>query len=221
MNPQQLLDNILANPDQNSETVGTLINQLLDEYHRGYPLDNLRPLLRSEDERLVDTGIWIASELGKKGKPLLSDVVPLLRHPRKRVRFFAFDCILLWAGSANKSELASAVCALNDSESIVRRRAMWFLSRASHEQLEAALAYFEPAEPHSIHVPPLQWLLSHRAADPAEVIATLKSDNPLIRKYGAAAATRMAGYNRDPLLYASTLSDSDVKEFADSSIRLL
>ena len=55
MDPERLLEDILADPDPNSPTVGVLTNKLLREYHRGYPLENLKPLLQSENERLLMT----------------------------------------------------------------------------------------------------------------------------------------------------------------------
>jgi len=42
-----------------------------------------------------------------------------------------------------------------------------------------------------------------------------------MRKYGAVAAARMAKSSREALLRASSVEDSDVKHFADSTIRLL
>ena len=221
MSPEQILDAILAHPDPNSDRVGFLANSLLSEYHRGYPIENLRSLLRSADERSLDTGIFIASELGPKGKPLLNDVAPLVAHPRKRVRFQAIDCILLWAGPSDSAELASAIALLGDAEPGVRWKAMDFLSRASREQLEAALAHFQTTEPSSEHVRGLRWLLGPDASDPAKVIAIVGTEDIVLRKYGAVAAARMSKHNTVPLFSASKAEDSDVKGFADSYIRLL
>ena len=219
--PERLLERILAEPDPNSRKVGVLTNRLLAEFHRGYPIENLRPLLRSKDERVINTGVWIASELGEKGKPLLSDVSPLLAHPLKKPRFFAIDCILLWAGPSNKSDVASVIALLDDAEAAVRWKAMDFLSRASREQLQAALSHLAVKEPQSRHVGGLQWLLGSDASNPKEVIAALQSKDSLIRKYGMVGAVRMSTGNTEPLFYASSVEDTDVKDFADSNIRLL
>src|SRR6266568_4643449 len=192
MDPQKLLEGIMAEPDPNSDTVGFLANRLLDEYHKGFPLENLVPLLRSENERLLDTGIFIASELGEKGKPLLNDVSALLKHPAKKVRYLAIECVLLWAGPTNKLELASAVALLDDAEAAVRRNAMRFLTAASREQLEAALCHLEVTQPKSPHARGLQWLRSSDSSNAKEVMITLQSRDSIMRKYGAAAAARMA-----------------------------
>src|SRR5579884_983719 len=140
---RKLTEQIMVNP--NFSKAGILANDLLTEFHQGYALDNLLPLLHSQNEELVGIGIWIASELGEKGKPLLRDVFPLLRHSSKRVRFLAIDCLLVWADPSHKYELTSVVALLEDAQSVVRRKTMDFLSRASREQIQAALSYLEAA----------------------------------------------------------------------------
>jgi hypothetical protein len=221
MDAQSLLEHISSDPDPNSQRVGDLTNQLLKEFHRGYPLENLRPLLRSEDERLVNTGIWVASELGEKGKPLLSEVSALVEHPSKRVRFLVIDCILLWAGPWNKPELASAVSMMDDSESAVRWKALSFLWRASREQLSAALSHFHVTEPGSAYLPGLSWLLSSNASNSETVKAALRDQDSRMRKFAVVAAARTSAANSEPLFYAASVEDPDVKDFADSAIELL
>lgn len=221
MDARSLLERISTDPDSNSQRIGDLTNQLLREFHRGYPLERLRTLLHSEDERLVNTGIWIASELGEKGKPLLSDVLVLIKHPLKRVRFFTIDCILLWAGPSNKPELASAASMIDDPESAVRWKAMNFLWRASREQLLAALSHFEMTQPDSVHFRGLNWLLSRDAGNPEEVKDALRNQDSRMRKYEVVAAARMSPNNSEPLFYSASLEDPDVKDFADSAIQLL
>lgn len=71
---------------------GDLENRLLAEFQTGYPLHKLRLLLRAPDEKVVAAAIWIASELGSDTRPLFDDVVSLMEHPSKQVRFFALDC---------------------------------------------------------------------------------------------------------------------------------
>jgi hypothetical protein len=215
MDPQKLMQEIMAQSDPNSSEVGDLTNELLREFQRGYSLENLRPLLHSENERLLNTGIWIASELGEKGKPLLSDVSPLLSHPARRVRYFAIDCILLWAGPSNGRELALAVTLMEDNDSAVRWKAIDFLSRASREQLRAALSHLEVTEPKSTSVAGLAWLLGPSGTNPKQVVSALQSPNDLLRKYGAVAAARMFKENREPFTYAQSIDDPEIRRFTE------
>jgi hypothetical protein len=196
-----------------------MMNDLLSEFHRGYPLENLRPLLHSRDPNVVNVGAWIASELGEKGFPLLPDVLPLIHHPAKNVRFSIIDCILLWA--TDGAELSAVADLVNDPESGVRWKAMDFLSRATRDQLQAALSHLAEVEPNSTHVQGLQWLLGPDASDADTVKAALQNESALLRKYAVVAASRMSKADREPLSYAASVKDPDVQNFAKSSINLL
>ena len=204
-----------------SSQIDVLSNDLVKEFYRGYPLTNLRPLLRSPDPALVAAGVWIASELGEKGRPLLNDVSALLRHPEKDVRFDAINCLLVWATPSNTAELASVIKLVDDPERSVRWKAMDFLARASEEQLRAGLSDLQVNEPECTQVRGLEWILSPQALDPEAVMAALQNQDDVLRKYGAVAARRLSKDNRAPLLYAASVDDPDVKNFAAAGIKLL
>lgn len=174
----------------------------------------------SPDPQLASSGVWIASELGVQGKPLLEVVASLLGHPDKRVRFWSIDCILLWAGTLNGRELATTVRLLGDPEKAVRWKAMDSLSRASAQQLTSALTWLLKEEPESTDVHGLQWLLN-AGNDAAAIEVLLVSPQPKMRKYAAAAAARVAAKNQHPLSIASASQDPDVAEFAAERTRLL
>ena len=214
-----LLSLIMSDPSCNQ--IDVLSNDLVKEFHRGYPLTNLRPLLRSPQAALVSAGVWIASELGEKGKPLLNDVSPLLRHPEKDVRFEAINCLLVWAAPSNPAELASVIKLVDDPERSVRWKAMDFLARASKEQLQAGLSDLQVSEPNSARVRGLQWLLSPEALDVEGVTTALQSSDAAFRKYGAVAARQLSKDNKAPLLYAASVADPDVKNFAEAGLKLL
>ncbi len=214
---EKLVQRLTEQPQ--SSQAGVMANDLLAEFQLGYPLENLRPLLHSENPDVADVGAWIASELGTWGEQLLPDVLPLLRHPAKNVRFSVIDCILLWA--TDGAELSAAIKLTEDSESSVRWKAMDFLSLATRDQLQLALSYLDEVEPNSTHVRGLRWLLSWDASDANAVKAALQNENALLRKYAVVAASRMAKADREPLSYAASVKDPDVQNFAKSSIRLL
>jgi hypothetical protein len=216
---EELTERLAADP--RAPLAGVWMNDLLAEFHRGYPLENLRPLLLSDNTEVVKAGAWIASELGEKGKPLLNDVSPLLQHPDSRVRFSVIDCILLWADPSKGPELASVVDLIDDPESRVRWKVMEFLSRATREQLAAALSYLERTNPQSKNIRGLRLLLGSGAQNPKEATAALHDQDELMRKHGAVLARRLVEIDKDPLLYAASIDDLDVKDFADTSISLL
>src|SRR5689334_19424982 len=90
----ELLDAIVQNP--RSEEASKLALELEIQFHRGFPLEHLRPLLSSSDQDVGRLAVIIASELGELGRPLLPDVIALLRHTAGDIRFWAIDCILCW-----------------------------------------------------------------------------------------------------------------------------
>lgn len=221
MDVQGLLAAIASDPDLSSERVDYLTNELLKEFFDGYPLANLRPLLKSENERLAKAAIWVASELGRKGEALLPDVFPLLKHRLKYLRFYAIDCILLWARPANQIELASVIPMIDDAEAAVRWKALSFMWRASSAQLEAALSFVSTRELDSNYLHGLEWLLSPDAADAEKVKVALRSSDGRVRKYAAVAAARMSGIDSSIISLAASNGDRDVEDFADSVLKIV
>jgi hypothetical protein len=211
-----LIEELMASPETADDESQAL--SLLSQFHRGAPLDYLRPLLLSPDPRLVSLGAWIASELGEQGKPLLHLVGGLLTHPAKGVRFDIIDCVLLWAGPSGGCEIAQVVQLIADPEKAVRWKVMGFLARASSDQLESALAYLDKEEPRSRHAFGLRWLLSAGGRDVETIESELRSPDARMRKYAAVAAVRMSTKNRRPLLLAVSSDDPEVAEFATDKV---
>lgn len=206
----------LLSGSRSGEVDSRLIYELLTQYQRGSPVESLQLLLSSSDERLVAEGAWIASELPEEGKPLLCEVSTLLGHSSKSVRFWALDCILLWASPLNGNELASAVALVDDNESAVRWKAMGFLSMASREQLQAALDKCGAmVDAMSLFVGELKWLLGSESKDSRHVSDEIKSVRPLRRRVAAAAAVRMARNGELGSLNTAIYSnDPDIAQFA-------
>ena len=137
---------------------GVLSNELLREFHRGYSLNELRKLIRSDNPVLVATGAFITDELGVKCRPLLDDLAPLLNNPMKGVRLDALSCAL-WSLPQHGCLLAKAIALLDDPEEGVRWKAFDNLCRLSREQVEAANACAEVRTLGASHKDGLSWLL--------------------------------------------------------------
>lgn len=209
---EKLIEELITNPEANDD--GLLGNHILKQFHHGAPLEYLQPLLLSPDERLASLGAWIASELGEQGKPLLSVVGGLLRHPAKKVRFWIIDCILLWASPSEAREITQVVRLIDDPEKAVRWKAMDFLFRASRDQLESALAFLDKEEPGSSNARGLRWLLSDAGRNAETVEGELRSPGTRMHKYATVAAVRMSAENRHPLLVAASSDDPEIAKLA-------
>jgi hypothetical protein len=216
---KKLIEHLISNPDS-SESDGVAY-ELLTEYQRGSPIESLRTLLSSSDDRLAGEGTWIASELPEEGKSLLDDVRRLLEHPSKKVRFWAIDCVHLWASSLNGNELSSAVALVDDVEKAVRWQAMGFLATISSEKLQAALTYLNTSNPKSPCLHELHWLLGPEGSDPKRIMAGLRGSEARHRRFAAAAAFRIARSDLGPLQYGASTDDSDVAQFTGDMLKRL
>ena len=97
-----------------------LWNKLLKEYWRGYPLENLSIMLRSDNERMVKNGVQLAWELKQDAKPVLNDLVVLLSHRLPYVRGHVAQCVLWCAGSHRGGAIGRAVSLIDDPDPRVR-----------------------------------------------------------------------------------------------------
>ena len=214
----QLIDAILTSPENANN--GILANDLLREFHRGFPIAALRPLLSHGNENVVRIGAFVTSELGTKATPLLSQMVRLLNYPNKFVRSDAICSVLTCASGSHENEIGTAISLLDDPDWPIRWKTMEFLSLASIEQLKAGLRHFETASPDSSHIDGLKWLASENGRNAEQITSWLASTVSLRRKYAAVAAARIASTTNSLLELASSSDDSDVKQFADSMLRM-
>jgi len=204
-----LLGRILSDGDDR------LANDLLSEFLAGYPIDNLRLLLRSDHIEAAKAGAWIASELGEAIEPLVDDLVDLLSHSSKYVRFYSVDSMRLGAGKNRGDAIAETMLLLEDPEKAVRWKAMNFLARLDREQLVASLPYLEGTDIGTL-LGQLLW------ENQQVVLEQVASGNELLQRFAAATAGRLALAGDSTLL--SKLVDvgaPEVHEFARDLLDLL
>ncbi len=206
----QLIEQLLAGGD------GVAAQGLVDAFYSGYPIERLRLLLNSDDERVLKHAAWISSELGGGSRPLVGEIAPLLEHPARYVRFFALDAILVGATSRDGDAIARAVLLIEDSDAAVRRKAMYFLGRATTEQLAAAVPYIGDTHLKEL----LTWLLhlGNTSEDTQDVVRRLSDDDPVTQRCAAAAALRLSKNDRGPLEHAVASPDREIVEVAREEI---
>jgi hypothetical protein len=205
--------------DGSSRDIGVVANELLGEFSKGLPVNHLAALLASDEERVVKSGIWIVSELGKRARPLAEDVGRLLRHSGPYIRFFAIDSLLTTTDREQGHLVAGVIRLLNDDSEIVRQKALDFLVRASPAQLEGAastLDLHEPREP--ALAAKLRWLLNQDVVNRPEIIDALRSASDSDRRFGAAAALRHRMLDGDVLALAESSPDPEVRGVVKSEL---
>lgn len=193
---------------------GALVNQLLDEFHRGFPTHRLCALLRASDADAVSAGVWIAAELGVHGRAVFDDVVPLLEYPRTDVRYFALDYLTNNVGAKDTKALASAVALVGDPEMSVRQAALRFLATVDSTVIEALLASAPVSQ--NANTEGL-WLLTaaDEGRDDAAIRVALQGHDPNVRRFAVAAAARRLPNNAELIDLAVHSDDPDVAAFAE------
>lgn len=195
-----------------------LANDLLGEFFSGYPVENLRPLLRSTDEGIAKTATWLASELGERAIPIFDAVVPMLRHGSRYVRFFAVDTVLVCATEEHGEAIARTIGLLLDGDDAVRWKALMFVAKASRGQLSASLPYQSNRELGAL----TSWILGldqEGGVVANEVTSKLDDHQPLVRLFAAAAAVRFSFSVPALLKRAAESSDAEVASFASEQLK--
>lgn len=152
--------------------------ELLSAIFAGYPIDRVRPLLKSPSQRVVEAAVWIASELGSGARPLLPEIFPLLSSASRKVKFGVIDCVLAAATSNDGEMIARTAALISDEDEAVRWKAFRFLMSISNEQSEAVRQHSNP---------PLD---QFDAFDPPPTCASLPSDKASVAVVLATAARR-------------------------------
>ncbi|SDH57777.1 hypothetical protein SAMN05421505_11874 [Sinosporangium album] len=206
-----LMARILARP-ADDEVLGQAANDLLNELFGGYPVENLRTLLHSRDDDAVQTGAWLLAELGEQAAPLLDEVPGLLAHPRRQVRFFAVEFVLLAADERHAGIIAQALTLSRASDTAIRWKVLHFLAMASTEQLTAGLSRL--ADPEIGRLTAALAASDTDDPDPGEVVAGMEGDDPVVRLFAAAIAARMAEDDPALLRHAARVRDEEISSFA-------
>ncbi|WP_028314436.1 hypothetical protein [Desulfatibacillum aliphaticivorans] len=189
---------------------------LLQECFHGYPLNKLSPLLASSNIVVQQAAIWVASELGRDAVPLMDDVMPLVDHKDRYIKYHALEVVMICSFGEHLNKFLSIVFSLTSDDVVIRRLAMRLLANANKAQIMNAINMLEgkDAGQHSHHLMGLDALINAISYDEMQIVSMMNSDVSLIRKYGALVAEENC--NRFPHLIkmAGSSSDSDISEFA-------
>jgi hypothetical protein len=189
--------------------------ELLGEFFGGYPIERLRPLLGSDVATAVRAGAWIASELGARAAPLRDDLVALLGHPLRYVRFFAIDAILASASADDSratAALAKAIDLIEDPDSAVRWKVMQLLTRADDRSIAANSSHIRSPAVREL----IEWLAGR--PDQTDISTRLDHDDATTRLVAAAAAARQAEIDDAALRRATASPDEEVASFAREQV---
>ena len=207
MTPDEMIERLL---DPSSDVEGGVIaNELPAAFWHDYPIENLRRLFVPA---AIGYAAFLASELGRKVRPLLREVTELLEDGTPLVRGDAIEAISQCATWEDGWAIAKIVKALGDPHEGVRWTTCNALRYMESSQVLAGLEYLHANEPTSIVASFKNLFLALRR--PESAIATLEKllthKDPVARRFGAAMAVRPRLFI-DPALVATTAITKDVE----------
>lgn len=195
-----------SNPD------GPAANDLLREFFRGYPATELRRLLTSSNEIAVASGAFIASELGGSAAVVQEDLVQIAKHAQPTVRCDVIGAIGGMKELAIPSAIAIALGGIADEDESVRWKAVRLLGFVDDSLLRLA----------EVHIPDLElksaisWLLAPRDEGTiAEILGRFGEPSRLKRLTALVAAVRIRSHTLEPLRFASSSQDEEVRVMAN------
>lgn len=192
---------------------------LLQHYFHGFPVETLRPLLRTSDQLVRRVSIWIAAELGCAACDLVPDVIPLLHEQDRYLTFHALEVLAVCAIGKEAPSFAHVVQALEHDDVVIRQLAMRMVSNAVDSQIQGVLHSLEPSIGlDARHRRGLSAVLSAQTLDKEIISTTLRSSDALDRRYGAILARRRLRDDPGLISAAASLVDEDIRKFASETV---
>lgn len=109
----------------------------------GYPVEMLRPLLRSQQVHLQASAMFVASELGRAAAPILDDAIALLASSTTRIQADAMDVVAVCATDDRLDRYVALVEQLDNPGESIRKHAEFLVGNAGAAQRDVARRYFE------------------------------------------------------------------------------
>lgn len=207
MTPDEMIELLLAASDND----GKVANELLSEFWRGYPIENLRRLFVPAAS---GDAAFIVSELGEKARPLIKEIASLVDHERPRIRGDAISALSMCTTWEDDWAVAKVVMGLSDEHSGVRWTASNALRYMDSKTLRAGFEHLHRDQPSSVYARFKGAFLALERR-PKTAIATLQhllsDEDAVARRFGAAMAARPRLFiDRAFIALAEASSDPDV-----------
>jgi hypothetical protein len=222
MTPQDMMSTLL---EPGFEGDGELANDLLSQFNKGFPLENLRPLLTSGNLHTQATAAFLVAEISPRlsfnMNCVVAEIADLLDSKVVRIRFDAIEALLGCTTPADGTILGRLMLRLDDEVFGIRWKVAQFVRLAERWQLRLAVenavdlcpdsAFPILAKAHGQYLNAttntVRWLLDH--------------PNTLVRRFGAAVAARPRYVVDEHLLAMAEAShDVEVREIAAASYRI-
>jgi hypothetical protein len=194
---------------------GKISNDLLTEFSRGYPIENLKRLIYSELLSARGTAAFISTELGVRAAPVLRDIASLLEMPTPRARYDALESLWMCATFKDGWAIGAVLQCLDDPWPGVRWGAINAVRIADRRALLAGCKYLKTKYPESVYSKFGSAFLRIERGKIEVLESLLAHEDSITRRFavGLAARPRLV-VDEARLLMASGSSNEEISELA-------
>lgn len=208
--PDELLQSVIKKQKD------TLAIELLNEFHQGYPVENIFKLLNHDNPRVAELGAWICSEMGHLLREHLSTLARDLSYEPPKVQTSLIAAIVNGATDENGAELAQVARLLRSPNPEVRSHAVEYVSMLETDLLQSIVLHLED----SVLQEHFVWLLSHSASlyDISTFAQRVRSHDEIEAMFGLIAIKRASRNRLSFLREASKAAHPSVKKALSQEI---
>ena len=189
MSPEEMMSRALAD-----DYVGGFTQELLSAFYKGFPIENLRTLLASENKETKSLAVYLVYELGDRLHPLISEITELLEHESPSYRFDAIIALTECTTKNDAAALGQIVLRFDDCDTFVHRGVMQFVQVAKGWQLRLGVQESARQKPEGVFADLPKILFSTtpsgRVPLAEKIKAFLGHSEPVARRFGVALALR-------------------------------
>jgi hypothetical protein len=206
MSPDEMIRQVLSDGYK-----GEFSHELYLAFYRGYPIENLRPLLTSKVPNVVALGSYLVYELGRIARPLVREIEALLDNPEPQIKSDAMIALLDCAITKDdRQALGKIMLLLGDEDSFVQRGAMAFVQHCSPGQLQLGAAEAMIMRPDSVFAA-LSEVLKF-PIDGNSIKSLIEKSDPIAKRFGVGLAMKARHVvDADFLEIAQTWDDEEAR----------
>ncbi|WP_455850854.1 hypothetical protein [Mesorhizobium sp. BHbdii] len=191
MTPQDMMSKLL---EPGYEGDSELTFALQSEFHKGFPLENLRPLLTSGNLHTQAAAAFLVAEISPRlsfnMNCVVAEIANLLDSKIAGIRFDAIEALLGCTTPADGAILGRVMLRLDDEHAGVRWRVVQFICLAERWQLRLAVENAAVVRPDSAFGTLVNAYGQHFMPSSKDLPRLLEHPDALLRRFAAAVAIR-------------------------------
>ncbi|MER8404124.1 hypothetical protein [Mesorhizobium sp. M1307] len=176
------------------EGEGNLANDLLSEFKKGFPIENLRPLLVSSNIHTQSVAAFITVEIGFRRRfklnCVVAEIADLLDSKASRTRFDVIEALGDCTTPADGAILGRVMLRLDDEHAGVRWKVVQFICFAERWQLQLAVENAAALRPDSAFTTLVNAYGHYIMPSAKDLPRLLANPDAVLRRFAAAVAIR-------------------------------